>query len=346
MREHTNCPDLEEIAAWADGRLAEDRQRMIVDHLDQCPDCYDLAAGAIAFNQEVVSAWQTPAAAPVRDFRAAPRWAVPAAAAAALLLAAVLIAIAPIRMAGPTPTAVVPVVPATPVAAPDQAVPAPSGRDTVGEDRLAEVQHPATVLSSVRAAMAGPATVPSAWAAEIRLPDGAAYGFGAPPADGWFALGLRWVEAELHLRAGDPVAAAETLAHIRRDLDRLGGTAELRSGYDRAEVGLRQNEMTELPEALFDRTLTAGGARGAARMELGAWVGGGRIAVRTGCGAYFKHAEIDRLVADVSAAGGPPGVAAAFEEIRRQIDAGLPNTASFRRIDRALVDIGLLVRGE
>jgi len=346
MREQMNCPDLEEIAAWADGRLDEDRQRAIVDHLDRCPECYDLAAGAIAFRQEADSAWQTPAAAPVRDFRAAPRWAVPAAAAAALLLAAVLIAVAPVQMTGPAPAAAVPIVPATPAAAPDQVLPAPSVPDNAGGDRLAQVLHQASVLPSVRAAMAAPAAVPAAWAAEIRLPEGAAYGFGAPPADGWFALGMRWVEAELHLQAGDPAAAAETLARIRRDLKRLGGTAELGSDYDRTEAGLRQSEMTELPAALFDRTLAAGGARGAARMELGAWVGGGRIAARTGYGAYFKHAEIDRLEAGVRAAGGPPGVAGAFDEIRRQIDAGLPNAASFRRTDRALVDIGLLLRGE
>lgn len=346
MREHMNCPDLEEIAAWADGRLDEDRQRAIVDHLDRCPDCYDLAAGALAFRQEADSAWQTPTAAPVRDFRSTPRWAVPAAAAAALLLAAVLIAIAPSRMAGPTPFAAVPAMPAAPAAAPDQALPAPSVPGTTGGDRQANVPHQASILASVRAAMAASDTVPAAWAAEIRLPEGAAYGFGAPPADGWFALGMRWVEAELHLRAGDPAAAAEALARVRRDLDRLGGTVELRSEYDRADAGLRQHEMTELPAALFERTLTAGGARGAARMELGAWVGGGRFAARAGYGPYFKHVDIDRLEAGVNAAGGPPGVAAAFDEIRRQIDAGLPNAASFRRTDRALVNIGLLVRGE
>lgn len=346
MREHMNCPDLEEIAAWADGRLDGDRQRAIVDHLDGCPDCYDLAAGAIAFRQEADSAWQTPAAAPVRDFRAAPRWAVPAAVAAALLLAAVLIVTAPVRMAGPAPSAAVPNVSATPAAAPDRSTPASSLPDNAGGDRLAQALHQTSVLSSIRTALVAPDTISAAWVAEIRLPEDAAYGFGAPPADGWFSLGMRWVEAELYLRAGDPAAAAETLARVRRDLDRFGGTAELRSEYDRTEAGLRQNELTELPAVLFDQTLAAGGARGAARMELGAWVGGGRIAARTGFGPYFKHVDIDRLEAGVSVAGVPPGVAAAFDEIRRQIDAGLPNAASFRRTDRALVNIGLLLRGE
>jgi len=345
MREHKDCPDLEEIAAWADGRLDEDRQRAIVDHLDRCPDCYDLAAGAIAFRQEADSAWQAPAATPVRSFRASPRWAVPAAAAAALLLAAVLIAVAPSRMAGPAPSAAIPTVPATPAAAPDTAIPTPTVPGNA-RDRQAVTARQDNVLASVRALLAAPDTVPAAWAAAIRLPEDAAYGFGAPPADGWFALGLRWVEAELHLRAGDPATAAETLARIRRDLDRLGGTADLGSEYDRTETGLRRSEMTELPAALFDRTLAAGGARGGARMEVGAWVGAGRIAVRAGYGAYFKHSDIDRLEAGVNVAGCPPGVAVAFDAIRRQIDAGLPNAASFRRTDRALVDIGLLLRGE
>jgi hypothetical protein len=346
MAENKNCPELEELAAWADGRGDDHRRQAIVDHLDRCPDCYDLAAGAIAFRQEADSARQAPLNGTVVSFHAAPRWAVPVAAAAVLLLAAVLIAVAPIRVAGPEPSAGIPPVRTVPADAPGGApAPPPLPAGVEGNRLPAMVRHD-NVFVSVQAALAEPGVDPAALATEIRLPEPAAYGFGAAPANGWFRLGARWVEAELHARAGDRPAAADTLAQLRQDLNRLGGATELLPEYDRAEAALRRGDETGLSPALFARTLAAGGERGAARMELGTWMGGGRIAARTGNGAYFKHPEIDRLEAGLTAAGCPPGIAAAFDEIRRQIDAGLPNAASFRRTDRALVDIGLLMRGE
>lgn len=46
------CPPLEEIAALLDGRLeAQDRAR-IIQHLDECPDCYEVFVGAARFLEE------------------------------------------------------------------------------------------------------------------------------------------------------------------------------------------------------------------------------------------------------------------------------------------------------
>ncbi len=344
MPQHIPCPELEELAAWADGRLDDRRRQEIVAHLDRCPDCYDLAAGAVAFRQEVDARAMNPADAPVRAFRAVSRWAVPAAAAAMLLLAAAFVALAPVQVAAPAPAMVVESTPVAPVTEPAP-VPAPPDPAADGDGAPTEMIRPGGVLAGIRKTLTAPGADSAAWSADLQLPDDAAYGFSGTPATGWFRLGVTWVDGERSAQAGNRTAAADRLADIRNDLNRLVTGAELQVEYARAEAAIRGTGAV-MPAELFERTLAAAGQRGAVRMELGAWVQGGRIAARAGDRGYFKAAEMDRLQAGLAAATCPPGVAAAFDEIRRQAGAGFPNAAAFRRADRALVDIALLMRGE
>jgi len=55
---HT-CPPIEEIAALLDGRLEKQDRLRVIQHLDECPDCYEVFIGAAEF-LEVESAAEQP----------------------------------------------------------------------------------------------------------------------------------------------------------------------------------------------------------------------------------------------------------------------------------------------
>ena len=47
MKTQTSCIDDETLAAFIDGRLAETERRIVIEHLADCEDCYDLMAEAL-----------------------------------------------------------------------------------------------------------------------------------------------------------------------------------------------------------------------------------------------------------------------------------------------------------
>lgn len=92
------CPDLEELAAFVDGRLEDDARAAVVEHLASCEDCYevyaetlrvieDLEAEPVAVDDEAANDDLAPV---VRHPRSFP-WAWPTAAAALAAAAVVLV---------------------------------------------------------------------------------------------------------------------------------------------------------------------------------------------------------------------------------------------------------------
>lgn len=98
-----SCPDLEELAAFADGRLSGAARDAVVEHLADCEDCYEVYAETLRVREDLGPRavpladdppLTIPADAPVvvhpRSFRP-PRWAVPVAALAAAAALAVVV---------------------------------------------------------------------------------------------------------------------------------------------------------------------------------------------------------------------------------------------------------------
>ncbi len=48
----SDCPSAEELAAFLDGRLSAAARRAMVEHLDECPDCYEVFSESARFLQE------------------------------------------------------------------------------------------------------------------------------------------------------------------------------------------------------------------------------------------------------------------------------------------------------
>jgi Putative zinc-finger len=85
------CPSLEEIGAFLQGRLSEERRARVESHIADCPDCYEVFAEAALFQkmEEEEASEPLPAPAsqvipfPERRFRS---WKVPASIAAVLVI--------------------------------------------------------------------------------------------------------------------------------------------------------------------------------------------------------------------------------------------------------------------
>lgn len=88
------CPDLEDLAAFADGRLAAGRRAAVVEHLASCEGCYEVYAETLRVSEELAAVEDEPAndeLAPVVVHPRSFRWAWPAAAALAAAAAIVLV---------------------------------------------------------------------------------------------------------------------------------------------------------------------------------------------------------------------------------------------------------------
>ncbi len=48
----SDCPSPEDLAAFLDGRLSAEARRAMVEHLDRCPDCYEVFSESARFLQE------------------------------------------------------------------------------------------------------------------------------------------------------------------------------------------------------------------------------------------------------------------------------------------------------
>lgn len=53
MNEFANCPDLEELAAWIDGRVDEPTRRRLAAHAADCERCAEVVDGVLAFSEEL-----------------------------------------------------------------------------------------------------------------------------------------------------------------------------------------------------------------------------------------------------------------------------------------------------
>ena len=56
MNEFANCPDLEELAAWIDGRVDEPTRRRLAAHAADCERCAEVVDGVLAFSEELAEA--------------------------------------------------------------------------------------------------------------------------------------------------------------------------------------------------------------------------------------------------------------------------------------------------
>ncbi len=53
MKSSDQCPDLEELAALADGQTDPGSREHLLEHLDSCEDCYEVFAETVRFSEEV-----------------------------------------------------------------------------------------------------------------------------------------------------------------------------------------------------------------------------------------------------------------------------------------------------
>src|SRR5688500_13958296 len=63
--EPDTCPDLEEIAAFLDGKLSGAERARTVAHLAECESCYEIFAGAARFQLDEEDSVQENAPAPI-----------------------------------------------------------------------------------------------------------------------------------------------------------------------------------------------------------------------------------------------------------------------------------------
>jgi hypothetical protein len=258
-------PELEELAAYVDGRLSGADRDRVTDHLDRCPDCFELVAETVRFQREDETE-QRGGGTVVRSNRfgrlGGRKLASIAAAAAALVALAIVI---PRLAPGP------------------EELPGPR----LASADLLEAFSEGTARAAVDA-------IPR---------DTPALGFAGDPGRGPAAvrLGARLVDLRTAARAGSGLRAREMVYSIEdliasaagEERDRALDPAldsfleEAGSALDGEDFG-RLEAATSRLEAGLEARLETGLDRDA--LAFGKWAEAGRLAAAAGDGSFFRSA--------------------------------------------------------
>jgi len=143
-----------------------------------------------------------------------------------------------------------------------------------------------------------------------------------------FGLGVESVHLALQQRAGDRVAAGETLAKLKKLWSRLDGMegdfSPFDAGLDKALERLEEARRRNAQEFFFDQFY----------FDLGLWTEAGRLAAASGRDEYFQgafhndmlatllphEAELGPQIRTIQRRGSPEELQAAFQAIREAND--------------------------
>jgi hypothetical protein len=268
------CPDLEDIAAFLDGRLPADRRALLIEHLAGCESCYEAYAGAASFLEEdsqTADSRQPEPLAPPGPFERpdrvgrrgepqAPRWRGWWAAAVAALLA-VAVGLLLVRWLG-------------------------GAGGELSTERLASL-------------VGGPAAA-SAVPWKGRVTRGPAEPADVPPDLQSFRLGVRFLDLRLTLAGGDREGADEALRRLNQLLEGIDFLPEetkeayrqLRSAAHKPDVAPR----SLLPDAAAWEAKGFKDLVEPRYVELGRWTEACRLAGVSGKPDLFRERATRRVL--------------------------------------------------
>ncbi len=310
MSEGLSCPDLEDLAAVADGRAPDEVRDRVLRHVADCEDCYETLVDTLKFNaEEARAAVPEPVAThPQEEAKAAlaqdlPNWPryVPPALAAGLLVALL-----------------VPVV-----------------------SYLALRTDPSRTLHALATALQVESQ-PQELAAELtdNLDSGLAF---APAPDSRrlaFRLGVRLVDLEVARFAGDRVWQNLILREMRLNLqsipDLTAQTRMVQLVSDRVATGLSRNDTSNL-EAVFQPIEEN-------YLALGQWAESSRLAAATRRGSFLVSPEFQQGLEQAQSLGLGSPESAEIDQIGNLVKEGVQSSGQWEMLRQASSDlIGLLV---
>ncbi len=328
----TPCPELEQIAALADGALADDERDRLLSHLAQCATCRELFVTTSELSADAASV-------EVRR-----RYLIPSAlAAAAVLLVALTLTLKktpdekpqlaktaePAAPLAKTPLSSVPMSAATETAAPVVAPAplAPTARqalspaaDQAPGSRRPEAPLPTLERCAGRLARLARLGSPARLAALLPAGNGAS-GFAekVEPDALAFRIGMSSMELEVALLADDGDRAQAQTARLSALLQALLGDEDI-ADLERLAKRLEQGDK---PSSLAGRTgkierLIPRDQLGFAR--LGAWAQGARLAAKSGNADYFSQGVPEYFQKRLEQPGAPKGAAAKLRELRQKVN--------------------------
>ncbi len=312
-------PDVETLAAFAEGALDGVARQRVVEHVADCPDCYELVAGTARFlDEEARGPAADPAPSPTVLRPAPGRWRSRLAVAATLAAAA---AAALLLIGRPTGW---------------WQGPAPAPGPALGELAAALPAAPSlvTTLAADWDAHGWPVsrgTVPTSTEGPQRS----------------FRLGVRVLELDLALRGGDHELARRLTYRIDPLLGSGSAGAPLRGLYT-GEQGIRGRLAAGVPpEALLPVSrqgdlLLDGGAAAVDPFwyGFGKWAAAAELAAGAGETSFLAAPLTRRFLAGTDGRDLPAGVADPLAALRRELET----PAAERRPARLRADLAALVR--
>ncbi|MBP7866987.1 MAG: zf-HC2 domain-containing protein [Acidobacteria bacterium] len=347
MSDKSECPSTETLAAFVDGCLRGRERRAVTGHLADCGRCREVVSETVRFSAEAAGSLPSPVVAfPGARRRFNARRVL---AAAALLAGAAWLGVrwfgpgtvpapvtpAPLAAAKPAApdlshSALPPALPPTPGSSPAEREPAAPGPAGFYADTLAR-------LATGPAGKTGPAP-------ETGEPSGAAgfaFGGGITRERAAARIGDGLVDLALARRSGATAAAGQIRERLEPAVSVLTNAESLREALS-ALVAEKS------PARLGARLEAVGRALGPAEeplCRLGFWVRGGLLAVATRDRVFFGPGLPVSLETGVVIPRLPPGAVKTLEAIRTSLEGGFESETDWRRLEKQLKDLRLVVQG-
>lgn len=339
MRDRSECPSTETLAAFADGKLRGRERRAVTGHLADCGRCREVVSETVRFGAEEALP-PSVAAFPGERRSLNPRLVL---AAAALLAGAAWLGVrwfgpgpAPATVAPPPLAAAKPPAPAVKPAAPppaprvSPAIPPPAAPGPAGfyAETLARLASgPAGRGGTGELSDGGPVAAGFAFAGGISRDRAAA------------RVGAGLAGLALARRSG----AARDVKRIRKDLEpalaALRNAAPVREALDALSA-------EEDPARLGARLDAVGRALGPVEeplCRLGFWVGGGIRAAAARDRSFFAPGLPDALDVGALVPHLPPGAARTLDTLREVLGGGFETETDWRRLEKLLRDLRVVM---
>lgn len=245
-------PDPEVLAAFVDGRLRGDERRAVVEHLDRCPECYEVFAETVRFQGE-----EEPRGELVRPARFSGRPWLWAAAAAAVAFVAIL-ALPILRMAPERPV----------VTGPEGIELVLSSAALAREMDLESAPAPATLV----------------WGG---WPEGLGFAGGLDRETAAFRVGVRLVDLRVALREEDAETARALVEELAGSLDAAGASAEVEARIQAARDAAETGRLDALEGAVGSIEAATEELLDPFALAFGKWAEAGHLAAAAGDRDFF-----------------------------------------------------------
>ncbi|OGW34010.1 MAG: hypothetical protein A2X58_03005 [Nitrospirae bacterium GWC2_56_14] len=317
----TDCPTIETLSEFIEGKLAHDARESVVAHLGDCELCYSTLAESLAIREELNN--RSRERIKKRFFYSIP---------AGLAAAAVLFIVFKVWQ------------------------PAPE-RSVTPENALAYRKVPAEIKPQPKPKSDPVVAAARSFAGELanRLPGNGAvlpvritgdhvktqtsYGFSSivPLEKAAFRIGACLVDLEVSLKAKDrkkTEAFAKKLTELLKPIESsYGPLSPVIASGDAGKKASRYEGFSSAVEALFKNR------KESVYMNFGSWVEASRLAAEAYNSAFFQPADIKGFKKELEQSGAPIGTLRNLQQFDSILSSGRIQTDEFTAIARLLADI-------